>query len=49
VNNSTTNIQNLSIEKCEVENCENEASRMTATDSKYIQVCSDCYWEKYKK
>ena len=35
-------------DKCEINGCENQASRITATDSKYIQVCSECYQDKYK-
>lgn len=33
---------------CEVPGCEQEASRITATEVKYIQVCVDCFNKRYK-
>lgn len=35
-------------DKCEVPGCENEASRITTTEVKYVQVCTDCFNRKYK-
>lgn len=33
---------------CEVAGCDNESSRITATESKYIEICNDCWNKKYK-
>jgi hypothetical protein len=35
-------------DKCEMPGCENKAEKITATESKIIQVCGDCYQAKYK-
>ena len=36
-------------EKCEIKGCQNEASRMTSTETKFIMICDDCWHEKYRK
>lgn len=36
-------------EKCEMKGCENVATRITTTESKYIVICDDCWHEIYKK
>ena len=36
------------VEKCEVKGCENEATRISSTETKYIMICDDCWHEKYK-
>ena len=28
--------------------CENEATRISSTESKYVMICDDCWHEKYK-
>ena len=33
---------------CQIENCNNTAERITSTETKYIEICSDCWNEKYK-
>ena len=35
-------------DRCETPGCENKAEKLTSTETKYIQVCGDCYQEKYK-
>ncbi len=35
-------------DKCEVAGCENKAEKLTSTDTKFIQICGDCYQDKYK-
>jgi hypothetical protein len=35
--------------KCNVKDCNNVSSKVTSTDSSYIEVCDDCFYEKYKK
>ena len=35
-------------EKCEMKGCQNEATRITSTESKYIVVCNECWHELYK-
>ena len=35
--------------KCQIEGCNNEATHLTSTETKYIEICSDHYNEKYKK
>ena len=37
------------LEVCETPNCNNPAEHITSTESKFIQVCKDCYNKKYKK
>lgn len=37
------------VEKCEIKGCENDADRISSTESKYIMICDDCWHEKYKK
>lgn len=34
---------------CEVQGCGGNAERITSTETKMIQVCVDCYNQKYKK
>ena len=36
-------------DKCEILDCNNEASRITTTETKYIEVCTECYEKKFKK
>lgn len=36
-------------EVCEMKGCNNEATRITSTESKYIVICDKCWHEKYKK
>lgn len=36
-------------EQCEMKECQNEATRMTSTETKHIVICDDCWHEKYKK
>lgn len=38
-----------SMDKCEMPNCDKKATNMTSTETKIIQVCRDCYNQKYKK
>ena len=35
--------------KCEIPGCDRPATHLTSTESKYIEVCTDHYNEKYKK
>lgn len=35
-------------DKCEVPGCQKEASRITTTETKYIQVCQNCFNKKYR-
>ena len=35
--------------KCEIEGCNNIATHLTSTESKYIEICADHYNDKYKK
>ncbi len=37
------------VEYCEMPNCDNVAEHITSTESKFIQVCKDCYNRKYKR
>lgn len=37
------------VEYCEIDGCSRVAEHMTSTESKFIQVCKDCYNKKYKK
>lgn len=37
------------LDKCEMPGCENRATNMTSTETKIIQVCKDCFHQKYKK
>lgn len=34
---------------CEIKDCNNQAERITSTETKIIQVCIECYNKKYKK
>ena len=36
------------VEKCEIKGCENEATRISSTETKYIIICDDCWHDKYK-
>ena len=36
-------------EICEMAGCNNTASRLTSTETKYIVVCDDCWNDKYRK
>ncbi len=33
---------------CNMPNCENEATKIAATESSYIVICEDCWHKKYK-
>jgi|688.fasta_scaffold29875_7 hypothetical protein len=35
-------------DKCEMPDCSNKAEKLTSTETKFIQVCGDCYQAKYK-
>jgi|LakMenEpi03Aug12_release.lakeMendotaPanAssembly.Ray.scaffolds.fasta_scaffold17327_2 hypothetical protein len=37
------------LDQCEMPGCEGQAEHITATETKFIQVCKDCYNKKYKK
>jgi len=34
---------------CEVAGCNNPATHLTSTESKYIEICTDHWYEKYRK
>jgi hypothetical protein len=34
---------------CEIKGCSNEATHITATETKYIEICADHWHDKYKK
>ena len=36
-------------DNCEIQGCENKATRLTSTETKYIQICEDHWHEKYRK
>jgi len=36
-------------EVCEIKGCQQEATRMTSTETKFIMICDDCWHEKYRK
>jgi hypothetical protein len=33
---------------CQIEGCKNKAERLTSTETKYIEVCDECWHKKYK-
>ena len=33
---------------CQVAGCKNPATRITTTETAYIEVCDDCFHRKYK-
>lgn len=33
---------------CQVAGCNEPATRITATETAYIEVCNDCFHRKYK-
>lgn len=35
-------------EICEIKGCQEEATRMTSTESKYIMICEKCWHNRYK-
>jgi hypothetical protein len=35
-------------DKCEMPDCSNKAEKLTSTETKFIQICGDCYQDKYK-
>lgn len=35
-------------EKCENKGCSNAATKITTTETRFIQICSECYYDKYK-
>lgn len=37
------------LEICETPNCNNEAEHITSTETRFIQVCKDCYHKIYKR
>jgi len=38
----------MSQEKCEMKGCSNPATRITATETKYIMICEACFDLKYR-
>jgi hypothetical protein len=34
---------------CEITGCDNSATHLTTTETKFIEICADHYNEKYKK
>lgn len=34
---------------CQIEGCTNEATHLTSTETKYIEICADHYNDKYRK
>ena len=36
-------------EICEIKDCNNPATKITSTETKYIVVCDDCWHKRYKK
>lgn len=36
------------VEKCETPGCEENAEHITSTETKFIQVCKNCYNKKYR-
>ena len=38
----------MSDKKCEYPGCQNKASRITTTETKYIEICGDCFNRKYR-
>lgn len=34
--------------KCEIKDCNNAAKRITTTETKYIEVCDNCWHKLYK-
>lgn len=36
-------------EKCEIKDCSNPGTRLTSTETKYIQICESHWHEKYRK
>ncbi len=36
------------VEKCENKGCEQEATRIASTETKYIMICDNCWHEMYK-
>lgn len=37
------------VEVCEVNGCEEKAEHITSTESKFIQVCKECYHKIYRR
>ncbi len=35
-------------DKCEIPNCANEATRITTSQTRYINICDECWHDKYK-
>lgn len=35
-------------EVCATKDCENEATKITATATSYVVLCDNCYHDKYK-
>lgn len=35
-------------EPCATKDCENEATKIVATNTSYVVLCDDCYHNKYK-
>lgn len=34
---------------CEMVGCNNPASRLTSTETKFISICDSCWHDKYRK
>lgn len=35
-------------EVCEIRGCENEATKITASETKYMVICDECFHKIYK-
>ncbi len=35
-------------EVCEMAGCNNTATRLTSTETKYITICEDCWHQRYR-
>jgi hypothetical protein len=35
--------------QCEIKDCNKPATRLTTTESSYIEICEDHWYEKYRK
>lgn len=38
----------IDIDKCEIPGCQNEATRITTSHARYINICDECWHHKYK-
>jgi hypothetical protein len=37
------------LDQCESKGCDKPAERLTSSETRIIQLCRDCYNQKYKK